>query len=368
MPQPNRTLVNRTLANRTFVDQSLSEFRIGFSACDHLWSDYPERLTYENYLFEITGPMGFDPHLVVHAGDHYSAQVPTELATHSDEGAEIARQRNSCPAMPVSKQIEVPGNHCWGDENLDCHNRFVDTFGNNTAFSGVVAGDRLYPVYGVEGSHVYFSHGNVTWFGLCDQNGGAQPWGRSGGVGGFPSGSYLQTALNALYAYVQANPNKNIIVFAHHLLKDTTIATGDNEGVTGGFHGTSGQPAASGRFENIVTNPATGAYIDEQTQVQEFMTANPGRISVWAGGHTHFLRNETYTGRGWNYFDGDTWHVSAGGLTLAHDGGNPESLAFIFTEGSTTLRINKFNNGGAYSVGLDRDRHIDVTLPFAYQS
>lgn len=299
-------------------------------------------------------------------GDFSSNQNPSELATYSTEGADCSTQLNVGVELKRNMIYTCMGNHDAGDENNDWYNRYIDRHGVNTAFSGVTDALRPYPI--THHDYYYsFVTGNILWLILDDINHSAGPCGRSGGSGGFPSGSTTIEAYNWWVDMIENNPDKIIITCAHHLLKNTTIATGDNEGVNGGYHGSSGQAIGSGRLHNVITDINANTYVDDQTMFMDYLVANPGACTMWFGAHTHYEVGETYAGRGYMTTVNGCAFINVGGLTRYHVIKHPQSKILSFTEGSNTATLNNMLHDTSFSQIGYNGNTVSINLPFNYE-
>lgn len=235
----------------------------------------------------------------------------------------------------------------------------------NTAYSGVT--NSLRP-YAITGTADYYSitTGNIIWLFLDDINHGAGPCGRSNASGGFPSGSTSLAAYNWWVSMIESNPGKIIITCAHHLLKNTTIATGDNEGVNGGYHGTSGQAIGSGRLHNVITDFNANTYEADQTRFMDYLTAHPGACTMWFGSHSHYEVGETYAGRGYMTTVNGCNFINVGALTRYHVVKHPQSKIINFKEGSNVCIMNNMLHDTSYAPIGYNGNSVQITLPYTY--
>lgn len=112
---------------------------------------------------------------------------------------------------------------------------------------------------------------------------------------------------------VEANQDKIIITGHHHMLKDTTIASGQWEGITGNYHGytASGAPAGSGYLYFVGDDP-------DATAFENYLAENPGSIDLWLGGHTHAPPGDSYGGKTHFERKWDVTFCNVAGMTKHH--------------------------------------------------
>ena len=68
----------------------------------------------------------------------------------------------------------------------------------------------------------------------------------------------------------------------HHMVKETTVGSGDWEGVDNGYHGRLEQGAPRGAsYLHFVGDEA------DSGKIESLLDANPGALNLWLGGHTH---------------------------------------------------------------------------------
>jgi len=329
------------------------------------------RNSFADALAQVEGNSGFDPDFAIHLGDYAAFQDAKDVTTDAAEGVVVASQLNSGTKITREKVYGCHGNHDAGDDEMLWYNKYVDDFGNNTASSGVNNSLRPFPMTGVENKHYKIETGNIVWLFLFDQNDQVNPTGRDGMTGGHPSGTVTAETSDWWQAEVTAGfaAGKNVITCAHHALKDTTIATGDNEGVDGGYHGTTGIPVGSGRLHSILTDRALNLHEDDQTRFSTYMAANSGKCVGWFCAHTHQVVGDSFNGRDWNDTQNGCLFTSVGSLAKFHGTGyHPQSVAFILEPGSTTAKIYKFlHNDDHRSVGFDSTFVLNLTLNFPFE-
>ena len=107
--------------------------------------------------------------------------------------------------------------------------KWVDPMGTHTEHSGVDPARRPYPVSGTW-ERYSFSVGNLLFLMLSDINEPTQTIGR-GDLGGNPGGVVSGETFGWWCDQVASNPDKIIITVHHYMLKDTTVASGQWEGM-----------------------------------------------------------------------------------------------------------------------------------------
>jgi hypothetical protein len=357
----------RTFSARQYPVPVPRDFPIWFFGCPHTPADKANgRNSISQSIFEVER---FRPKYAFSGGDYWSNQGSAELTNPADvlSGQDIAAQLGSGTILTREMIDEGIGNHDAGVNNYDVYRRYVDPMGENTAYSGVNNALRPYPRTGDWRRRATLI-GNVLFLIIPDANGdGCSPCGfPAAPTGGYPSGSWLEADYLWFEAQVLANTGKTIIVITHHLLKNTTIATGDFEGVNGGFHGSTGQPIASGNLYNIIVDSTT--FEADQSRIQTFLNANPGAVSAWIAEHTHYNVGETYAGRTWYFVDANgMYNINPGGLTRFHVVKQPQSGVGFFREGSATMKFIKMHHGGYYRYpGLDSAYVLNVPLRYPF--
>jgi len=352
--------------------QGRNQFRIWAMGCCHCIADKNgrNRDVITECAGHITGHYGMIPDIGLGLGDYSSGQVPAETPTDDVEGAMVSTQLQSNSFLTRNKIYTIRGNHDAGDQENDWYDKWVDMFGENTSDSGVDNNARPLPItqYGTY-DHYSFQKGNILFLMMNDRNEIDYPNGRSGGpepIGGRPSGTISRNTWNWFKTMVANNYSDKIIVACHHnLLKDTTIATGDNEGPDGNYHSSQGIAIGSGRLESIYDDDLD-TYVDS-TEILTWMTSNNGKVDLWLGTHTHYRVNETYNGRGRSINKYGTQFLNVGGLTLDHNNDPKDSLSsyVVFNKGSNECNLMQFVHetvDGVIKTGFYRSNDINLTL------
>ena len=102
--------------------------------------------------------------------------------------------------------------------------KWIDPTGEHTAHSGVDPEKRPYAVEGTWERYA-FRVGNLLFLMMSDRNDVGPPVGR-GERGGYPAGAVTSETFAWWKAQVEANPDAIIVSAHHHMLKETTVASG----------------------------------------------------------------------------------------------------------------------------------------------
>jgi hypothetical protein len=121
----------------------------------------------------------------------------------------------------------------------------------------------------------------VLFLMMGDRNDGGPPVGR-GTRGGYPAGAVTLETFEWWVDQVESNQDKIIISAHHHMLKETTVASGEWEGVNNGYHGRfeDGAPIGASYLYFVSGEPDSGRF-------EGYLAEHPGAIDLWLGGHTH---------------------------------------------------------------------------------
>lgn len=170
----------------------------------------------------------FDWDIAVDVGDMSGAQV----LPNDEEGKELTRQFRALEKHRREDIYSVCGNHDRSGLNEPpgwWWRKWIDPIGEHTEFSGVDPTRRRYPV---EGSWERYSFrvGNILFLMMSDINEPSQKIGR-GDLGGNPAGVVSAETFEWWKKMVEANRDSIIISVHHYMLKDTTVASGEWEGM-----------------------------------------------------------------------------------------------------------------------------------------
>ena len=323
--------------------QRRKEFRIQLVGCTHCTKDDAEGRDSITEAFEANYYNGIYSDIAICHGDFYATADPVESPTNDADGVIISNQLNEGSKFNRENVYTLRGNHDAGAGNYDVYNKYVDDFGENTVTSGVNNSLRPHNIIrnGSDEGYYAFINNNAIFFIIGDRNEMAAPVGRDGSpASGYPSGAMSRDCWEFIKAQIALHPNKTAFVHAHHLLKDTTLATPDNDGVNGGWHSPLGKPEASGRLEDIWDDDTDTS--SNASEIVTWMTNNPGKIFMWCGAHTHCYINETYNGKSQYEQVYGTHFLNVGSASLHHSGRDALTRVMLFQEGSAELNIFQF--------------------------
>jgi hypothetical protein len=109
-------------------------------------------------------------------------------------------------------------------------------------------------------------------------------------MGGWPAGAITDETFDWWRQMVEANQDKILVTCAHHVLRDTTVASGRGEGVASGYHGKYGD--AEGASYLYWVGDET-----DSTRFQDYLERHPNAIDLWLAGHTHTHPDDRYGGK-----------------------------------------------------------------------
>ena len=299
--------------------------------------------------------------------------LPTE-----EEGAEVIRQFCALSRHRREDIFTICGNH---DRNAPHEpeamwfRRWIDPMGENTNLSGVDATRYRYPPVGTF-ERYHFDVGNIRFLMMSDVNEMTQAKGR-GELGGNPGGVVTRDTFDWWVDQVERNHQDKIIVTAHHyMLRDTTVATGEWEGMkrtddgewATDYHGyyADGTPYAASYLYWVGGSAGGGEF-------ESWLTANPGKVDLWLGGHTHTNPDDCHGGKSHveTRYGGVTFvNVSALTRHFVHLHAMPHSRLFSFEDGSDRVVIDCYMHSDEYrEQGFYREKQsrIQLTKPFQLQ-
>jgi len=262
-------------------------------------------------------PFSWD--LALDLGDMSGGQDPPEDA----EGEEVVAQFTAGLTAHAREQIyNLGGNHdrnAPDDPDGLWWQRWVDPLGENPEHSRVDSANRPYPIDGTW-ERYSFVVGNILFLMMSDINEPTQRPGR-GELGGNPGGVVSGETFRWWVDMVESNQDKIIVTAHHYVLKDTTVASGEWEGMRrtadGGwkshYHGYKplGTPQGASYLYWVDSVPGSGAF-------ESYLASNPGAIDVWLGGHTHTNPDDTYGGKSHVEQRFGVWFANISALTEYH--------------------------------------------------
>ena len=349
-----------------------NQLKIWASGCAHVAADKAHgRESLADAISQSERDFQWD--IGINVGDYSAAfGLPND-----EEGAEIIRQFGALQKHRREDIYSICGNH---DRNAPDQNEaewfryWIDPMGENTAVSGVDASRfRHQPVGSFERYTV--DVGNIRLLLMSDVNEASQAKGR-GALGGNPGGCVTQDTFDWWVDQVETHHHDKIIICAHHyLLKDTTVATGVWEGMTldssgnraTDYHGyyAEGTPEAASFLCWVGGRYDSGAF-------ENWLTANPGKVDFWLGGHTHTNPDDRKGNK--SHIEtryGGTTFVNVSALTrwFVKDHAMPHSRLFTFTDGSNQACIDCYLHTDEYkSQGLYLAKQRQIRLSKAFNS
>ncbi len=308
---------------------------------------------------------GFHWDMAVDLGDDSGSQVLPD----DDEGRLWVQQISELRDHDREQVYNVIGNHdatrADPDDKYDTqwwHRKWIDPAGESIATSGVDNSKRPYAIDG-NWEHYSFEVGNLKFLMMADRNDYPPPVGR-GDVGGYPAGSISLETFDWLTHQLKTSKNQIAISGHHHMIKNTTVGSGDWEGVDHGYHGRFefGAPIGASYVHFVGDEPDTG-------KIESLLDDNPGALDMWLGAHTHTFPDDVLTGRShieqaW----GGTTFMNVAALSKYHGKRNiPMSRVITLTHGSEVARIRCYMHTSDYRPQGWYDnveREITLSTPF----
>ena len=265
------------------------------------------------------GSPPFDWEIALDLGDMSGGQDTPK----DDEGEELVRQFQTSLKKHAREQIyNLGGNHDRGglDEpkNWWWH-KWLDPIGESPTHSRVDAKNRPYSVEGTW-ERYSFQVGNILFLMMSDINEPTQTIGR-GPLGGNPGGVVSGETFDWWKKMVETNQDKIIVSAHHYVLKNTTVASGEWEGMRQGpdgkwrshYHGYKerGTPKGASYLYWVNSVPDAQAF-------EAYLEKNPGAIDIWLGGHTHTHPDDTFGGKSHIEKKWGVWFVNASALARFH--------------------------------------------------
>lgn len=315
-------------------------------------------------------PFAWD--LAIDIGDMSGGQgVPED-----PEGEEVVRQFSVLRHHDRESVYSVCGNHDRSglrESPAWWWRKWIDPLGEHPETSRVVNARRPYPVAGTWERYA-FRVGNLLFLMMSDINEPSQTIGR-GDLGGNPAGVVSGETFRWWRRMVTDHPDALIVSVHHYMLKNTTVASGDWEGMRQGpdgrwvshYHGykEKGAPRGASYLYFVNSVPDSGAF-------ENHLSAHPGAVALWLGGHTHTHPDDTHGAKSHVETRWDTHFINASGLTRHHGFTCvPQSRVLTFTEGSTEvlvrcyLHTSEFLPQGWYARA---ERRLQLQRPFTIEA
>ncbi len=282
----------------------------------------------------------FDWDIALHLGDLSGSQGPPD----DEEGKEVVRQFGAARDHRREHFYNLAGNHDGSGPDEPTQwwfRKWVDPAGEQPGRSGVRPDRRPYPV---EGTWERYSVrvGNLLFLMMSDRNDGGPPVGR-GSHGGYPAGAVTSETFAWWRDKVEANPDAVVLSGHHHMLKETTVASGPWEGFKKGDDG-EWHSHYHGYYPKGGPKGASYLYwLDETADAEAFeqyLADHPGATDLWLGGHTHTNPDDTTGGRSHVERKWGTGFINCAPLARYHVSlGVPMSRLLTFTEGRAEVRV-----------------------------
>jgi hypothetical protein len=349
-------------------------FRVWVFSDAHVGSDkVGGRDSLATAIRQSEGPTGFEWDIALDLGDMSGAQGTPK----DEEGQEIVRQFGALKRHRREQIYDLSGNH--DRSGLDepqawWWRKWIDPTGEHAEFSRVDAAKRPYAISGTW-ERYSFRVGNLLFLMMSDINEPSQKVGR-GTLGGNPGGVVSGETFRWWRENVEKNSSSVIISAHHYVLKNTTVASGEWEGMRPDGKG-AWQPWYHGYFPQGTPQGASFLYwVDskpDSAAFENFLSAANSRVDLWFGAHTHTTPDDTFGGKSHVERRWGTTFVNVAGLTRYH--GSPDTLQnrvprswlFTFTEGSDQvtarcyLHSDDFAPQGWYAKS---DQVIKLSKPF----
>jgi hypothetical protein len=300
-------------------------------------------------------------------------------APEDEQGREVVRQYSVLTKHRREQIYNLAGNH---DASPDGHpanegkeanwwfRKWADPLGEHTATSGVDNSKRPYPIDGTWERYT-FKVGNIRFLMMSDRNDLPYPVGRKAEGGASPAGAVTPETFEWWKNHVESSKDDIIMSCAHHMLRETTVGSGDFEGVARNpdgtfrswrYHGPDGAPEGASYLYFLGDKPKAQAF-------ENYLAAHPGAIDIWAGGHTHTHPDEVVNGRSRIERKWGVNFVNCSQLTKFHGyvSTPPMSRHFTFTEGSKLVRVRCYLHDDTYAAQgwyPPAERVLEISKPF----
>lgn len=344
---------------RTTSQRSGNSFRLWAMGCSHMGTDL--RVSGRKSLAEAVrqseqgGEAGGPPFrwdIAVHLGDLSG----TQTAPDDEEGREVVRQFGAACEHSRERFYNLAGNHDASGGSRGCQwwfRKWVDPTGEHTRHSGV---DPVRRPYRVDGTWERYSFrvGNILFLMMADRNDRSPPVGRGQRRGGYPAGAVTRRTFEWWKRMVEQNPDAIIISAHHHMLRETTVASGPWEGFkknkdgewTSDYHGyfPRGAPRGASFLHFVGDVPDARAF-------ESYLAAHPGAIDIWLGGHTHTHPDDRKGGRSHIEQQWGVTFINAAALTRFHGRAHsmPMSRLLSFREAADEVRVKCYLHTSEYA-------------------
>lgn len=317
---------------------------------------------------EQGGP-AFDWDIAVDIGDMSGGQdVPED-----EEGIEVVRQFEALKHHPREAIYNICGNH--DRSGLDeppawWWRKWIDPTGEHTSHSRVDANRRPYPIKGTW-ERYSFRVGNILFLLMSDINEASQKIGR-GDLGGNPGGVVTGETFAWWKQMVESHPEDIIISAHHYMVKDTTVASGEWEGIfkddegnwINGYHGYKplGAPKGASYLYFVDGKPDAQAF-------ETYLSEHPGAVDLWFGGHTHTNPDDTCGGKSHIETKWGVHFINVASISKYHGSLNiSQSRHLTFKPGSNEVRVRCYQHRDDYAPqGWYDKAERTLTLPRPFE-
>jgi len=352
-------------------------FRVWVFSDAHVGSDKANgRESLATAIQQSESTAGFDWDIALDLGDMSGAQGTPK----DEEGREIVRQFGSLTRHRREQIYDLSGNHDrsgLAEAQAWWWRKWLDPTGEHPESSRVDAAKRPFAITGTW-ERYSFRVGNLLFLMMSDINEPSQKIGR-GTLGGNPGGVVSGETFGWWRQSVEKNASSIIISAHHYVLKNTTVASGEWEGMRRDAAG-AWQPWYHGYFPQGTPQGASFLYWvgskPDSAAFENFLAASPS-VDLWLGAHTHTNPDDSFGGKSHIEQRWGTTFINVAGLTRYH--GNPETLQnrvprswlLTFTDGSDQVTARCYLHGNEFAAQgwYDKsNRTIKLSKPFKMPS
>ena len=352
-------------------------FRLWASGCAHVGTDLRfgrESLAEAIRQSERAGPK---------AGPRSSGTSPCTWATspgarsprRTTEGREVVRQLGALRRHRREDVYTLVGNHdASGPDEPEraqwWFKKWIDPTGESTATSGVDRARMRYPVDGTWERYAFrVGQPALPGDGRPQRR---RPAGRARPRGGYPAGRGHRGDVRLVARAVEANPDCVIVSAHHHMLKETTVASGPWEGYVkdeqgswqGHYHGYFPDGGPGGGLLPLLRGRPPGR---AGVRAATWRRAPRAPSTLWLGGHTHTHPDDRTGGRSHVERKWGVTFVNCAALSRHHGRTNvPMSRLFTFAEGSAEVRVQCYLHTADYAPQgwyAPAERTVDLGRP-----